>query len=375
MSNRQELKDELKQDAKKAWDFIKKGAKKIGTYALLCLSLSSNTSSSEQLKEIQQNHHKQTQTSQNKLDDRLNKTSQTSLFYENYMNGFVEETSQQKAEKIYNDLVKDQVVAKELSFSELMEKTGITIEDIQNVFSKNQDRLKDLIPGKIGSALAKSADKVTGENEGGCLLGAQKIFGRAGIGEIICGSNPDWPQKIKGCSNNSACNAYIPLEKSGKFVNITLKNLAYNKPKSSQESQQLQKFCKTLPAGSVIITDNKMADEHQGRRYRELSQLYGTGGKLHGHIAIKDNHGLYKEEGVALAPSFHNYGKTFKVSLSTDYQVPKDLAIQLLEAKEKREKTELEQSLNSKNYVLQENKEDKTTLDLMWMRDINQSHS
>ena len=126
---------------------------------------------------------------------------------------------------------------------------------------------------------------------------------------------------------------------------------------------------------SVIITDNKMADEHLGRRYTELSQLYGTGGRLHGHIAIKDNHGLYKEEGVAIAPSFHNYGKTFKVSLSTDYQVPKDLAIQLITAKELREKREQEQQDKTPNYVLQEDAKDNTTINLLWKSDITQSRS
>ena len=373
MSECENLKEELKQDAKKAWDFIKQGAKKVGTYVLLTLSLTSNTGAG-QLNKLEQDcqHLQETHT---KLDKKLANRFNTPLIYDGFLKGFVEATPEEKATKTYETLMQDQVVAKELSFSELMEKTGITKEDIQSVFSKNQDRLKDLIPGKVGSALAKSADKVTGKNNEGCLLGAQKIFGSAGVGSIICGSNPDWPQKIKGCSKNSACNAYIPLEKSGKFVNITLDNIAYNKSRTSPESQKLKTFCKTLPAGSVIITDNKMADEHLGRRYTELSQLYGTGGRLHGHIAIKDNHGLYKEEGVAIVPSFHNYGKTFKVSLSTDYHVPKDLAIQLLTAKEVREKREQEQQDKTPNYVLQEDAKDNTAINLLWKSDITQSRS
>ena len=176
MSERESLKEELKQDAKKAWDYVKQGAKKVGTYVLLTLSLASNTGAG-QLNKLEQDHQ-HLQETHTKLDKKLANRFNSPLIYDGFMKGFVEVTPEEKATKAYETLMQDQVVAKELSFSELMEKTGITKEDIQSVFSKNQDRLKDLIPGEIGSALAKSADKVTGKNNEGCLLGAQKICGK-----------------------------------------------------------------------------------------------------------------------------------------------------------------------------------------------------
>ena len=373
MSDRQELKEELKKDARKAWEYIKQGAKKIGTYALLTLTLSSNQTSSNQFQQIEQDY-KSSLENHEKLDNKLIKSNENAYIYDGFLTGFNEPSLEQKVEKIYEDLTSKQEVKKDFSIAELMEKAGVNSEDIQEVFSENKDLLKDLVPGQNASALAKSADKVKGENKGGCLGGAQNIFISARLGDILCGSNPDWPDKIKGCDSNSACNAYIPLEKSGKFINVTFDNIAYNKSRTSPESQELVSFSKTLPAGSIVITDNKLADSHLGRRYTELSNMYGTGGKLHGHIAIKDNHGLYKEEGVAIAPSFHNYGKTFKVSLSTDYKVPKELAMKLIAAKENRETKEIEQQKKSHNFVLEENYNDnKTTIESIWMQKLAQT--
>ncbi|MBR5154265.1 MAG: hypothetical protein IKW58_00900 [Alphaproteobacteria bacterium] len=351
MENKQGFIDELKEDARTAWNYIKKNAYKIGSYALLTLTLSGITEAEDkklsQVKEEYKTSLSKEQHLSNKLENK-NDTNKTANF-ETFMNMFQEITPEAKAEQTYANLNKNSVVPQKFSLEELIEKAGISKEDIQVVLSENKELFKDLTPGIRATRLARSADKVTGKNNGNCLYGAQQIFQGAHLGEILTGENPDWPNKIKGCAYNSAFNAHIPLEKSGKFVNITLENTAYNKPSISAENQELKAFSRQLPAGAIIITDNKVADEHLGRRYKDLEKMYGKGGKIHGHIAIKDNLGLYKEEGVALAPSFSQYGKDFKVCLSTDYIVSEQLAKKLIAQKEKRLNKEKEQENQNKN--------------------------
>ncbi len=341
MEDKQGFVSELKEDAKKAWNYIKESATKIGTYALLTLSLTGiSQEENQKLDNIKENYQAsivKNDLLKEKLNNKSDKTTNTQTAHlEDYLNPFVEKTPEEKAEITYQRLNQGAVVPKEFSIEELMEQTGITKEDIQQVLSENKERIQDLTPGKRAQNLAKAADRVSGKNNSNCLYGAQLIFQNAKLGSILTGENPDWPDKLKGCPYNSACNADIPLEKSGKFLNITLENTAYNKTRTSAENQNLQAFCRKLPPGVIIITDNKVPDEDLGRRYKDLERMYGKGGKIHGHIAIKDNHGLYKEEGVALAPSFNQYGQDFKISLSTDYQVPEDLAKMFIAQKEKR---------------------------------------
>ena len=351
---REELKKQLKEDAQKTWDFLKQGVKTISKYGLLAIALNSPyTSSSQELQEIKDDYRTSLENHK-KLENKLSLTSNYTINYEeifNYLDYITqkeEKTPEKRAEETYTNIVDTIRVDNNITIQELIDGCGVTTEDIQQVFSKEKELLKEVIPGKVAKSIAKSADKVSGTNNGRCLYGAQMIFQKAGLGKILDGSNPDWNgTKLKGCSNNSACKAYIPLEKSGKFINVVLQNTAYNKAKNSEEDKELKAFCKTLPAGSIIINDNKIADEHLGRRYVELSNRYGDGGAIHGHITIKDNHGLYKEEGVALAPNFSNYGKDFRVSLSADSTLPKELTIKLLTAKEQR--LDKEKDMNENN--------------------------
>ena len=345
MSSRTELTDELKKDAKYAWDYVKNGIKKIGTYGLLTLALygSSNTNTEKfnELKQVQQN----LEQTQDKLLKKLSSRDNNTAYLGDFITPYIPQTAEQKIDEEYNNLTSGKLNTY-VSLDVLMEKGGIIAEDVQNLFAKNPEKLSLLIPGQTNKSLAKAADRVKGENQGNCLLGAQKIFQNARLGGLLTGENPDWPAKLKGCPSNSACNAYVPLEKSGKFVTITLANKAYKKTSASKENKEMKDYCKTLPAGTIVITENVIPDNQSGRRYQDLRRQYGSGGKVHGHIAIKDNHGLYKEEGVATAPNFASYGENFKISLSKDISIPKEVVKELL--KEKNNRLEQEKQSQAK---------------------------
>ncbi len=225
-----------------------------------------------------------------------------------------------------------------ISIEQLLDSTKIDIKDICYALSSNQDNLCQIIPGKINKQLALSASKVKSGRGSECLFGVQRIFDGANLPGIISGNDEDWPEKIKGCNSNSACNAYIPLEKSNKFIIIEIENLACDRARNSDENKKMRELAQSLPIGSIIITDNKIADEHQGRVYRDLTKVYGRGGGIHGHICVKDIDGVYKSDIVeAKGPNFSKYGEIVRIALGKDINIKKELAIEIIKACQIRE--------------------------------------
>ncbi|MBR5154264.1 MAG: hypothetical protein IKW58_00895 [Alphaproteobacteria bacterium] len=240
-------------------------------------------------------------------------------------------------------------VGESISLSDLMTKAKVNASDIQSAISKNPEILFKLIPGNTNKKLAKAADQKHGIMRGDCLAGVQDIFDKAGLQNIISGGAPNWPKKLKGCKNNSAYNAYVPLEKNGGFIIVSLENKAYETEKGSKENREMQEFCKKLIPGQIVITDNKVPDEQEHRSYTRLQLEYGTGGKVHGHIAVKDNQGYFKSDGTEpRGPNFTRYGNNVKFPLSKDIHIPKDIALEII--KESEEMSRLKQQ-NKETYT------------------------
>lgn len=257
------------------------------------------------------------------------------LNYSEKIKSSTEEIIEARATEFYEKLSQGRDY---IPLKNLLDSTKIDIKDVCYVLSRNQDNLCQIIPGKINKQLAFSASKVIGGRGSECLFGVQIIFDNANLSGIISGNDKDWPEKIKGCSSNSACNAYIPLEKSGKFIIIEIENLAYDKSRKSDENKKMQELAQSLPIGSIIITDNKIADEHQGRVYRDLTKVYGRGGGIHGHICVKDIDGVYKSDIVeAKGPNFSKYGEIVRIALGKDINIKKELAIEIIKAYQIRE--------------------------------------
>lgn len=214
------------------------------------------------------------------------------------------------------------------TIEELMKNNGVSSADIQAVLGKNKEYLSKLQPGKTNKDLARRANNVTGQCSGGCLAGVQKMY------PGLSGSNPNWPKKEYNSRANSACNAHTVLEKGGKFVTVEVKNLAYGKSAGSIEEKQMQKFNRTLPAGTIASLDNKKPDELQGRRTPNNSEK-------HGHIWVQDSKGQACSDGrQAEGPSFSRYGKDMFISVAVDCSVPRDIALELVKEAKARQNRE-----------------------------------
>ncbi len=276
------------------------------------------------------------------------KEIQNNEFYAECSKSSEDSKIRDRAKEFYSQICKGHI--SDYVLLEDLLKSEIGIEDICFVLSENPNKMTNIIPGRSNILLAKSASKVKGGGRRECLLGVQRIFDNAGFSGIISGDDKDWPQKIKGCSSNSACNTYIPLEKSGKFIIVTIDNLACDKTRNSVENKKMRALAKKLPIGSIIITDNKIADEHQGRVYTELARVYGKGGKVHGHICVKDIDHVYKSDIVeADGPNFANYGDVVRIAFARDIKIEKDLALDIIEVYQKRKANEFVQNIG--NYV------------------------
>ena len=252
-----------------------------------------------------------------------------------------------KTNEMYRDICK-KYKSEYISLNDLLDNTKIEIQDVCSVLSQSPESICDIMPGKTSILLARAASNVKGGGKQQCLLGVQRIFDNAGLSGIISGDDKDWPAKIRGCSSNSACNAYIPLEKSKRFIVITVNNEAYNKSSASNENKKMRAWSKKLPIGSVVITDNKIADEYQGRVYRDLTRVYGRGGKIHGHICVKDVNHLYKSDIVEPnGPNFSAYGDNIKVALPKDVKIKKELLLKIVEAYQTREVLGKKRSYNN----------------------------
>jgi hypothetical protein len=228
----------------------------------------------------------------------------------------------------------------------LLEKGGVNIYDLQIAIDQNPSILQKMEVGLTNKKLALSADNVTKtfRPRGQCLEGVQKIFDNANYPNIISRGAPNWPQRIKGCRANSACNAYIPLEKNGNYVVVSIENKAYQKSKGSVENKLMREFAKKLSPGTIVITDNVIADQYKSHSYKDLRNIYGKGGKLHGHIAVIDNSRYFKSDGCEPnGPDFSRYGKVIRIPLPRDIYIPKEQALEILQVAEvsKQEKSKI----------------------------------
>ncbi|MBR5598481.1 MAG: hypothetical protein IKW39_00405, partial [Alphaproteobacteria bacterium] len=246
-----------------------------------------------------------------------------------------------------------------ISLGDLLEKADVKAYEFQSAIDKDSLLLLSFQAGATNKALAKSADAVKAfRPQGRCLEGVQAIFSRAGYqySNIISGGSPNWPEKLVGCSNNSACNAYVPLEKNGDFVIIKLENKAYKKPYSSKENEDMRSFVRQLSPGSIIITDNIIPDNQETRHYRKLVKEYGAGGKIHGHIAVMDNRKYFKSDGTEpKGPNFSRYGQIIRFPLPKDIEIPLDKAREIIAESERlkqEERVQLTENSNTLPYSL-----------------------
>ena len=363
MSNKKDLISELKEDAQKAWEFIENCANKIGKYGLLVLSLASDGNAQNNdfapIKDQQaknevcvNNLNKKIQIYELNNKNKVTQNTTTNVNWENIIEGrnaFIpyQKTVDERAEELYEQAKSTKVIGS-VDVGDLMEKIGVTVEDIQTAVNENPNILQQLYPGATSTKLAKAADRVNGSLNQNCLAGVQNIFNNARIPGILSGDSAKWPNKIGEGKYNSACNSYIPLEESGEFITISIENMAFNTPKYSEENHHMREFCKKMPKGSIVICDNKIPDYYEGRKYRELVKTYGEGGPVHGHICVKDNKGSFKSDGVEPeGPNFARYGKTVRFSIPKDMEVPKDVAIAIIKQSEIRREKEQENAQKS----------------------------
>ncbi|MBE6462215.1 MAG: hypothetical protein E7005_00445 [Alphaproteobacteria bacterium] len=350
MTKRKDLIKELKEDAKKAWDFIETCATNIGKYGLLVLSLYSDGSINQHefapIKEQEVKNEISIAKFDNKLQVAEIKEAKDFNWGEYSPNNTpflsVVKTIEDRTMDAYNATIGSKI-DKKINIKDLMEKAGVKVEDMQEVVNQNKDILKQLEPGMTSVKLARAADKVRGSLTQNCLLGVQHIFASAGYGDYLDGSNGLWPKKIGNGPYNSACNTNKTLEKTGSFITLSVENTAYNTNKQSLENQEMRAFCKTLPAGTVLICDNKLPDQIEGKNYSTLIRQYGKGGPIHGHVAVKANNGSYKSDGVEpFGPNFARYGERVSFSIPLDTRVPENVAYAFIKQAELRKSKEEE---------------------------------
>ncbi len=356
MIDKKDLISELKQDAQKAWEFIENCANKIGKYGLLVLSLASDGNAQNQDFAPIKKQEIINEISANNLNEKIqvyelnnkNNVAQNSINNVNWddvmegRNAFIpyQKTIKENAEELY-EKAKGAKITSDVSVTDLMKNAGVTVEDIQAVINENPETLFKFKSGSTSTRLAETAAKVKGELTQNCLAGVQTIFDKARCHGILSGDSAKWPKKIGGGTYNSACNSYIPLEESGKFITVSIKNKAYNQAKDSQENEQMREFCQKMPKGSIVICDNKVPDHFEGKRYESLVDEYGKGGLIHGHICIKDTYGQFKSDGTEpKGPNFARYGEIVRFSIPKDMEVPKDLALTIIEKTVLRKKQE-----------------------------------
>lgn len=355
MTKRKDLIKELKEDAKKAWDFIETCATSIGKYGLLVLSLYSDGSTNQhEFAPIKEQEVKK-EISVAKFDNALqaHELDSTKMAYWQDFNPVntpfkpVFKSVDDRTTEIYNSTAGAQIDGK-VNIKDLIEIAGVKVEDMQEVINQNKDILTQLEPGTISTRLARSADKVHGSLDRNCLAGVQNIFLDAGYGEYLDGANGLWPEKIGNGKHNSACNTYKTLENTGEFITLSVENIACNTSKQSNENKEMRAFCKTLPAGTIVVCDNKLPDQIDGKNYNTLVRQYGRGGIIHGHVAIKANNGYFKSDGTEpFGPNFSNYGENVSFSIPLDTQVPKEVACAFIKQAEIRKDREQEEKYAS----------------------------
>ena len=242
-------------------------------------------------------------------------------------------SAEEKAKKAY-DKAFGARISGEVSLDELMKQTGVTQADIQAVFKQNPEIVREMGGGKTNQALARAASRVSGSCQGGCLGGVQTIYANVSKekADIVSAQDGAWPKKIPQAGNyNSACNVYIPLEKSGQYITLTYPNKAYHKQETSKEAEAMKEFNKSLPAGTTVCLDNDIPDGYRGKAGLNESEI-------HGHTWVLDNTKASCSDGRQEdGPKFSRYGKNMHISIAKDNYISKDLALKLIKQKQARE--------------------------------------
>lgn len=228
-----------------------------------------------------------------------------------------------------------------ITIDDLLKKAGVKAQDFQTLINKevtldNKAKLiKAITPGRRNKTLASAADRTTGSCAGDCLSGVQRML----VPNIytdatspLSAVNPQWKKYTKRGEKNEASDARFMLDSSGDFITLAVNNEAYMQPGNSQGNKNMKKFNRSLPAGTIAITERN-SDKSKG--------LNNKGSKA-GHIWVKDNKGRSCSDGVQPdgPADFNRYGKHMFVCLSRDCKIPKEMALKLIEIAQTRQQLE-----------------------------------
>lgn len=364
----QELKAEMIADAQKAWQVITDLVSKYGKYGAVALGLmpEGKISSTIAMPEVVIDYAAQLEKNEQKLEGKLSKKEskekedvkaplrpENKLYTDwNKITPTTHEWQEPKkeepkdvAQENYEKITGGQVVP-HMTIDQFMSECGVTKADMQAVIKENPEMLHDMVGGETNRKLAKAASNIKEPTVGKCAKGVQEIYWRAGMGEMVAANNPNWPAKERASNgSNSACNLYVPLEKSGDFVTVTIENGAYKRgvgySLSSKQNKEMNDFVSKLPAGTTICIDNK-ADEFVGRKMPTHNQ-----GWIHGHTGVVNNrHNVACDFEQVNGVNFGRYGPEVKISLAKDVTVNEEFMQKCLEKKKEREQraAQIEQS-------------------------------
>lgn len=349
---RLELKNKMKEDAKRAWQTIKDVFNRYSKYGVVALGLATGSvMSSDDVSKYTESLKSGNQKLENKLKIKEVKAQtqslsplrpesniQSNIKWEDAVQQttWLKEDIGSKVEEIYASNLGDNMTGN-ISVQDLFSKVGVTKADIQSVIDKNPEMLKQMSGGEINRKLARAANHIENETKGKCTQGLQMIFAKAGMGEMVSGSNPNWPEKERGAGNsNSGCNVHIVLEKGGEFTTVHVANQAYSRRISSDEAQeknqQMNDFIRELPPGTPISIDNRV-DEFQGRKLPQDNQ-----GIIHGHTGVINNrHNVACDFEQVNGVNFSRYGQNVNISIAKDMELSRDFAKACIKAKLERE--------------------------------------
>ena len=354
---RSELKNKMKEDAKRAWQTIKDVFNRYSQYGVVALglvtgvTLGADESSTQYAKSLSKGNQKL----ENKLKIkevkqqsvmmsplRQEKNAQIDISWSQIMPQTNEvpwqkKSTKEQAEEIYQEKVKDNIVGN-ISVQDLFDSIGVTKADIQSVVDKDPSILTQMYAGDINKRLEKAADQVRYDgSRGKCTYGVQQSFCKAGIGEELDGNSPNWPEKERGAGgSNSGCNVHIALERGGLFTTVHIENKAYSRRGKAQdknkENQEMNEFIQRLPGGTTLSIDNKV-DEYQGLRLPKDNQ-----GIIHGHTGIiNSRHNLACDFEQINGVNFSRYGKQVNISIAKDMKFSPEFGKRCIEAKLDRE--------------------------------------
>ena len=349
---RLELKNKMKEDAKRAWQTIKDVFNRYSKYGVVALGLAAGSAmSSDDASKYAESLKSGNQKLENKLKIREVKAQtqslsplkpaaniQSNIKWEDALlqTSWLKDDISSKVEEIYASNLGDNMTGN-ISVQDLFSKVGVTKADIQSVIDKNPEMLKHMSGGEINRKLARAANHIENETKGKCTQGVQMIFAKAGMGDLVSGSNPNWPEKERGAGNsNSGCNVHIVLEKGGEFTTVHVANQAYtrriNKDEAQEKNQQMNEFIRDLPPGTPISIDNRV-DEFQGRKLPQDNQ-----GIIHGHTGVINNrHNVACDFEQVNGVNFSRYGQYVNISIAKDMELSRDFANAFIKAKLERE--------------------------------------